>query len=127
MAPLRGLFGPLDRYVFREFWRIFLVSAIGFPVLTIVIDLTDNLDKYLERNLPKGDIALAYLYWLPESAFLVMPAAVLFATVFSIGSFTRHSEITAAKASGISFYRMILPIFVGAFIATGLGLLIGEI
>jgi lipopolysaccharide export system permease protein len=127
MGPLRGVFGPLDRYVFREFWRIFLVSAIGFPVLTIVIDLTDNLDKYLERNLPKGDIALAYLYWLPESAFLVMPAAVLFATVFSIGSFTRHSEITAAKASGISFYRMVVPIFVGAFIATGLGLLIGEI
>lgn len=127
IRPLRGLMGPLDRYVFREFWRIFLVSAIGFPLLTIIIDITDNLDKYLQRNLPKGDIALAYVYWLPESAFLIMPAAVLFATVFSIGSFTRHSEITAAKASGISFYRLIMPIFAGAVIATGLGLLIGEI
>lgn len=124
---LRGAFGPLDRYVFREFWRIFTVSALGFPLLTIVIDATDNLDKYLERDLPRADIALAYLYWLPESAFLVLPAAVLFATVFSIGAFTRHSEITAAKASGISFYRMIAPIFVGAIIATGLGLLIGAI
>lgn len=123
----RGVGGPLDRYVFREFWRIFLVSAIGFPVLTIVIDLTDNLDKYLERDLPGGDIALAYLYWLPESAFLILPAAVLFATVFSIGSFTRHSEITAAKASGISFYRLIMPILVGSVVATALGLLIGEI
>ena len=49
-----------------------------------------------------------------------MPAAVLFATVFAIGGFTRHSEVTAAKASGISFYRLILPIMVGAVLATGI-------
>jgi len=59
--------------------------------------------------------------------FMVLPAAVLFATVFAIGALTRHSEITAAKASGISFYRFIAPIFVGALIATVLGLVLGEI
>src|SRR6185312_15365306 len=53
------------------------------------------------------------------------PAAVLFATVFSIGGFTRHSEISAAKASGISFYRFIAPIAWGAVIATVLGLMLG--
>jgi lipopolysaccharide export system permease protein len=51
----------------------------------------------------------------------------LFATVFAIGALTRHSEITAAKASGISFYRFIAPIFAGAFLATVLGLILGEI
>jgi lipopolysaccharide export system permease protein len=40
---------------------------------------------------------------------------------------TRHSEITAAKASGISFYRFIAPIFAGAVIATVLGLILGEL
>ena len=59
--------------------------------------------------------------------FMVLPAAVLFATVFSIGAFTRHAELTAAKASGISFYRMILPIFVGALFACGLDLGLGEV
>jgi lipopolysaccharide export system permease protein len=47
--------------------------------------------------------------------------------VFSIGGLTRHQEITAAKASGISFYRMIMPIVFGAFLATLLGLVIAEI
>ncbi len=119
--------GPLDRYVFREFWKIFVATALGFPLLLVIIDLTDNLDKWLARNLPRQDIALSYLYWMPESMFMVLPAAVLFATVFSIGAFTRHSEITAAKASGISFYRLALPIFVGAFMAAGLDLLLAEI
>ncbi|GAC1514892.1 MAG: LPS export ABC transporter permease LptG [Gemmatimonadaceae bacterium] len=118
---------PLDLYVFQEFWKIFLTTALGFPVLVIVIDLTDNLQKYLERRLPKADIALSYIYWLPDSMFMVLPAAVLFATVFSIGGFTRHAEITAAKASGISFHRFARPIFIGAALAALLGLLVGEI
>ena len=119
--------GPLDRYVFREFWKILVTTALGFPLLLIVIDLTDNLEKYLARNLPRRDIALSYLYWIPDSMFMVLPAAVLFATIFSIGAFTRHSEITAAKASGISFYRLALPIFVGALFAALLDLGLGEV
>lgn len=117
----------LDRYVFVEFWKIFIPFAIGFPILVTIIDLTDNLDKYLNRNIPSRDVALSYAYWLPENMFMILPAAVLFATVFSIGAFTRHSEITAAKASGISFFRLIVPIFIGALCATGLGLMLGEL
>lgn len=123
----RSFFRPLDRYVFSEWVRIFIVTALGFPVLVVVIDLTDNLDKYLSRQIPQADIILSYIYWLPDSMFMILPAAVLFATVFTIGSLTRYSEITAAKASGISFYRMIAPIAVGAVVATGLGLLIAEV
>lgn len=117
----------LDRYVFVEFWKIFVTTALGFPILVNIIDLTDNLDKYLGQHLTIGRIALSYLYWLPDSMFMVLPAAVLFATVFAIGALTRHSEITAAKASGISFYRFIAPIFAGAVIATVLGLILGEL
>jgi lipopolysaccharide export system permease protein len=119
--------GPLDRYVFGEFWKIFITTSLGFPLLLIIIDLTDQLEKYLARDLPKRDIALSYLYWIPESMFLVLPAAVLFATVFSIGAFTRHSEITAAKASGISFFRLAMPIFVGAVFAAVLDLVLAEV
>ena len=113
---------PLDRYVLREFLGIFAAATVGFPILVIVLDVTESLGKYLQRQLPPLDIAQAYLYGVPETMFLVLPAAVLFATVFSIGSFTRHSEITAAKASGISFYRFIVPIAFGALVSTGLGL-----
>ncbi len=121
------LLRPLDRYVLGEFARIFAVTAVGFPLLIILIDLTDNLDDYLERRLPIARIALSYVYWMPESMFMVLPAAVLFATVFAVGGFTRANEVTAAKASGMSFYRLIAPIFVGSFVAAGLGLVLGEV
>jgi len=124
---IRRLFHPLDRYVFAEFTKIFVATALGFPILLTVIDLTDNLDKYLNRNLSRGNIALSYLYGLPDAMYLVLPAAVLFATVFTIGGLTRHSEITAAKASGISFYRVGVPIFVGSLLAAGLALMLSEL
>jgi len=117
---------PLDRYVFTEWFKIFLATSLGFPLLVILFDATDNLDKYLAKKLPPLNIALSYVYGLPDSVFLILPAAVLFATVFSIGGFTRHSEITAAKASGVSFYRFIAPIFLGAMIAAAIGLALGE-
>ena len=121
------LIKPLDRYVLVEWAKIFAGTALGFPVLVIVIDLTEKLDKYLNRSLSLKTIAMAYLYGVPDTMFLVLPAAVLFATVFSVGSFTRHSEITAAKASGISFFRFIRPMAFGALLATGLGLGIGAL
>jgi lipopolysaccharide export system permease protein len=118
---------PLDRYVFMEWMKIFCATAVGLPLLLVVIDLTDHLQAYLDRNLPRMDIALSYVYWMPQSLFMALPAAVLFATVFSIGTFTRHSEITAAKASGISFYRIAAPILVGALLAAVIDLVVAEI
>ena len=90
----------LDRYVLRQWLIVFTVVMLGFPLLVIVIDLTDKFDRYLMRGLTKGHVALAYVYGMPDTMFLVLPAAVLFATVFTVGPMGRHSELTAAKASG---------------------------
>jgi len=117
----------LDRYVLREWARVFAVVMLGFPILTIVINITDKLDKYLAAGLTKGQIALAYVFYMPEMMFLVLPAAVLFATVFTIGTLGRHSELTAAKASGISFHRIILPILIVSAVAFVAGVGIGEL
>jgi lipopolysaccharide export system permease protein len=73
---------PLDRYVFVEWMKIFCATAVGLPLLLVVIDLTDHLQSYLDRSLPRMDIALSYVYWMPQSLFMALPAAVLFATVF---------------------------------------------
>ena len=92
--------GPLDRYVFVEWMKIFVSTALGLPILLVIIDLTDHLQTYLDRNIPRADIALSYVYWVPQSMFLALPAAVLFATVFSIGAFTRHSKSRRRRRRG---------------------------
>ena len=119
--------GILDRYVLREWTKIFVVTALGFPLIVILIELADNLDQYLLKGLAAREIALGSFYGLPDKVFLVLPAAVLFATVFSLGAMSRHSELTASKASGRSFHRTVVPVLMAALGAAVLGFAIGEI
>ena len=116
----------LDRYVLRLWLRIFVITTIGFPLVVILIELTDKLDDYLMRELSPSTIALAYVFGVPETVFLVLPAAVLFATVFSIGAMNRHSELTAVKASGRSFHRILIPLLIASLFVAGLSWVVGE-
>src|SRR5256885_3932074 len=114
----------LDRYLLREWTKVFLLAALGFPFLVMVIDLTDKLSTYLGRGIPKTRLAYSYLFFLPETISLVLPVAVLFAVVFTVGALGRHSELVAAKASGISFHRVVRPLLAAspAAVALDLGL-----
>jgi lipopolysaccharide export system permease protein len=120
-------FRTLDRYAVSEWLRVFLITLLGFPILVLVIDLTDKLDQYLGRGIKPAAVALSYVFYFPELMFLILPVAVLFATVFTVGALDRHSELTAAKASGISFQRLVRPLFLAAGTAFVVGLLLGEI
>ena len=126
MTRLSGL-STLDRYVLGSWVRIFVLTALGFPIVSILINLTDSLNKLLDRGLSMREIAFSYIYSIPENMFLVMPAAVLFATVFTVGAMGRHSELTAAKAGGQSFHRLMVPVFVASVFASGLAFVVGEL
>jgi lipopolysaccharide export system permease protein len=117
----------LDRYVLRSWGVIFVLTAIGFPVVSVMINMTDNLERLLDRGLTFEEILISYVYALPENVFLVMPAAVLFATVFTVGNLGRYSELTAAKAGGWSFHRLTFPIYIAATLAAGLAYVVGEL
>lgn len=117
----------LDRYFLREWAKVFLLTVLGFPLVVILFDVTDRLDTYLARGLSKGAVALSYVFSLPETIFLVLPAAVLFATVFTVGSASRHSELTAAKAGGISFHRLVRPLWLAAGVAFLTGVVLSEL
>jgi lipopolysaccharide export system permease protein len=117
----------LDRYLLGHWIRIFLLTAVGFPLINVLIQATDRVGRLLERDLTAGTIALSYLYIIPESMAQMIPAACLFATVFTIGPLARNSELTAAKATGMSFHRLILPLLGAALVASGLSFVVSEI
>jgi lipopolysaccharide export system permease protein len=116
----------LDRYLLREWIKIFLATAIGFPLIVTAFQVTDELDVHLSRGIPPGNVALGYLFGMPDTIFLVLPAAVLFATVFTLGSLNRHAELAAMKASGRSLGRTLAPLLLAALAVTGIGWALGE-
>jgi lipopolysaccharide export system permease protein len=117
----------LDRYLLREFVRLFVLFALAAPLLFVLGDWTDNLDTYAERQIPVTDVALGYIYQLPLFVLWSFPIAALIATVFTVSGMTRHSEMAAAKAGGISFWRAILPLGAAGVVLTLAGLGLSEL
>lgn len=101
----------LDRYVLRQFFRIFAVCVFGVPILFIVIAFTDDLNNLLHDEVTGGDVFMHYAYQFPYHMLLAFPIACLIAAVFTVSSMTRHFEVTAAKAGGISFHRLVAPMY----------------
>jgi lipopolysaccharide export system permease protein len=116
----------LSRYVLWQWLRVFILTAVGMPIVSVLTQATDNLRKLLDRDLTAGTIVLSYVYALPQHIAQMMPAAALFAAVFTVGPLARNSELTAAKAGGISFHRIVLPLFVVSALAAVACFLVGE-
>ncbi|HEX2187658.1 MAG TPA: LptF/LptG family permease [Longimicrobiaceae bacterium] len=117
----------LDRYVGYQFLRTFVGVVLGLPLLFVVTDLTDNLDRYVDMGLTMGTVALSYVYQLPLFVMYAFPIAALVATVFTIGGMTGHLEIGAAKAAGVSFYRIVAPVVVLSALLSVVALGLGEL
>ncbi|NJD09551.1 MAG: YjgP/YjgQ family permease [Gemmatimonadetes bacterium] len=117
----------LDRYVLREFVKLFVLFSVAAPLLFVLGDWTDNIDTFTERQIPTARVALSYVYQMPEFISWSLPIAALIATVFTVSNMTRHSEMAAAKAGGISFYSALRMLPLLGILLTLLGLGLSEL
>ncbi len=100
----------LDRYLVREFTRWFGLILSVFVLMYLLVDFFGRLRMFLSNNALPSQMAAYFLYNLPMIVSLTLPAAVLVATLLTLGTLSRHSEIIAMKACGVSLYRVFLPI-----------------
>ena len=100
-----------DRYLLREFMRFFLLAIVGFVSFVNLFDAFEKIDTFIDYRATGGNIALYYLYSTPYKAVLVCPVALLLAGFLALGFMTRFHEITVMKSSGVSLYRLLLPVY----------------
>lgn len=99
----------ITRYVLRLFITAIAVSLVAFVSIFFVVDLIEQLDRFLDRNVAPGYIALYYVYYMPYIFVLTIPVSLLLASLYTFGQLTRLGELTAMKASGLSLYRLLRP------------------
>jgi LPS export ABC transporter permease LptG/LPS export ABC transporter permease LptF len=100
----------LDEYVVLEFLKTFLLVLIGFVVLMLVFTFFDLVSDIL-KNHPRLSTVGEYLVNLtPDMLYQIAPLAVLIAVLVTFGVLNRNSELIAMKATGISLYRLVVPI-----------------
>lgn len=116
----------LDLYISKQFLQILLFILIAVSIFFVIIDMVEYLDKFIDENVPRVIIFRYYVYYLPYILELVMPLAVLLASLISIGQRARYNELTAMQTSGISLYRIALPLLIVGIILSGFMFFFGE-
>ena len=117
----------LDRLVLATFLKLFVLVLAASPPLFVIGDIAENLDDYIDRGLTGFEVAQSYVYQLPLFIQWSFPIAALLATVFTIHGMTIHREVVAAKAGGVSFHRLILPIVWAGMVLTVVALGLSEV
>ena len=100
----------LSLYVQRQFLELFLLCYIGFIGIFVVVDLVGRLSAFIDRGVGPVVILMFYLWSIPYFSVLILPMAMLLASLFCFGGLARFGELTAMKAAGASLYRLVVPV-----------------
>jgi len=107
----RGLFPRLlDAYVVREFFGMFVLVLSSFVMLMLVFTFFELVGDIIRNHIALTTVG-DYLFNLaPSMVYTITPLAVLIAVLVTFGVLNRNSEIIAMKATGISLYRLVIPV-----------------
>lgn len=114
-------------YAARSLLSHLAMTLSGFVAFLLLLDLMNRGDDVLLRH---GKSALALAKYaalrLPDLASFILPFAVLIASLLMLAKFARNNEIMALKASGLSFYRLLLNLVPAALLVGLLHFLISD-
>ena len=116
----------LDRYITKKFLTILFFNILAFIIIFLVIDLIEHLDKFLSYKATFHQVAKYYFYYIPFIIILTLPISMLLSSLFSLGTMAQYNEIVAIQTSGVSLYRILLPILLLAFLISIISGIAGE-
>lgn len=109
----------LDRYVLSELLYPFVFGIASFSSIFIASSMLFKLTQYMtEYGASWGTIARLFMYSLPEVVNYTFPMSMLLAALMAFGKLSGSSEIVAMKSGGISYYRIVAPVLIVAFVVS---------
>lgn len=100
----------LDRYVLREFIKVLLLVLLSVAALSIIIDYTDKARDAREHGIAASTLLTYYRFYIFTVLNWTVPISVLVATLVTFALMSKNNEVTAIKSSGISLYRLGIPV-----------------
>jgi LPS export ABC transporter permease LptF/LPS export ABC transporter permease LptG len=110
----------LDDYVLRGFVFYLGLIAGAFVTLLLVFTLFELLSDILRNQVSLLIVGEYLLNVTPYFLYYpIAPLSMLLAVLVTFGLLQRTNEITAIKATGISLYRIIVPVLLASTLVAG--------
>src|SRR6516164_1441159 len=113
-----------DRYLLRRYWHVFAVSYLALFGLYFVIDVFTNITDFLEQA--QGTVArftlIAQHYSYRACYFFGMVGGTLevIAAMVALILVQKHGELNPILSAGISTFRLMRTLLVGACVVNAL-------
>ncbi|MDP6444684.1 MAG: LptF/LptG family permease [Pirellulaceae bacterium] len=122
---LNEMFRLLDRYLLRNFVRMFCISLFVFSAMFVIVDAFNNLEEFIEYGKEGGGVlVVVYKYYrvhvLPMVDML-SPLLVLLAAILTLTTMKRAQEMTAIMAAGVAPLRVVRPLLMAGVAVSLLG------
>ena len=109
----------IDDYVLRDFTLYLAMIVAAFLMLLLVFTLFELLSDILRNQVSPLTVGEYLLNVVPYFLYNTIPLSMLLAVLVTFGLLQRSNEITAIKATGISLYRVIVPVLIAATLVAG--------
>ncbi|MFZ5515445.1 MAG: LptF/LptG family permease [Candidatus Zhuqueibacterota bacterium] len=104
----------LSKHILKQHIGPFLFGLFIITLLFMLNLVFKELGRILSKGLDFFTVVEFFALNLSWIVALAVPMAVLMACLMAFGQLSADHEITAIKASGISLYRILLPVFLVA-------------
>lgn len=109
----------LDDYVLRDFALYLAMIVAAFLMLLLVFTLFELLGDIMRNQVSPLTVGEYLLNVVPYFLYNTTPLSMLLAVLVTFGLLQRSNEITAIKATGISLYRIIIPVLIASIMVAG--------
>jgi len=109
----------LDDYVLRGFVLYLAMIVAAFLMLLLVFTLFELLGDILRNQISPLTVGEYLLNVVPYFLYNTTPLSMLLAVLVTFGLLQRSNEITAIKATGISLYRIVVPVLIASILVAG--------
>ena len=109
----------LDDYVLRGFVLYLAMIVAAFLMLLLVFTLFELLGDIMRNQVSPLTVGEYLLNVAPFFLYTTTPLSMLLAVLVTFGLLQRSNEITAIKATGISLYRIVIPVLISSMLVAG--------
>ncbi len=104
----------IDRYVLASFLFYFMMLVVTFVSIFHIFEFFQLLSDIIRNGIGLGTILSYHFFLTPRLIYDFTPIGVLASILVVFAILSKHNEITAFKACGISAHRLTIPILVAS-------------